>query len=99
MRRNTSEALVPPNPNELESVILMGRLRALRGTRSRAVSTDGLSKLIVGGTTWSRIASRQKIASTVPAAPSIWPIEDLVDDIEVFAAALPKKRSTAPASM
>ncbi len=63
------------------------------------VSTSGLSRLSVGGTIWSRIASRQKIASTAPAAPSRWPIEDLVDDIDIFAAALPIKRSTAPSSM
>ena len=30
----------------------------------------------------SRIARIEKIASTAPAAPSRWPIADLVEDIE-----------------
>ena len=33
----------------------------------------------------SRIARIEKIASTAPAAPSRWPIDDLVDDIEMRA--------------
>ena len=53
------------------------------GTRSIGVSTDGLSRLSVGGATPSRIARIEKIASTAPAAPSRWPIDDLVDDIEM----------------
>src|SRR5580704_4995537 len=69
-RRKISEALVPPKPNEFDSAILIGRLRALCGTRSMAVVTEGLSKLMVGGAVSSRIASRQNIASTAPAAPS-----------------------------
>ncbi len=36
----------------------------------------------VGGATLSRIARIEKIASTAPAAPSRWPIADLVDDID-----------------
>src|SRR5712691_1181956 len=69
-RRNTSDALVPPKPNELESTTSMLRLRAWCGTRSIGVSTDGLSRLSVGGATLSRIARMEKIASTAPAAPS-----------------------------
>ena len=38
---------------------------------------------MVGGATLSRIASTEKIASTAPAAPSRWPIDDLVDDIDI----------------
>ena len=34
---------------------------------------------MVGGATWSRIARILKIASTAPAAPSKWPVMDLVD--------------------
>ena len=41
----------------------------------------GLSRLSVGGAMLSRMASSEKIASTAPAAPSRWPIADLVDDI------------------
>src|SRR5208283_1847673 len=55
-RRSSRDALVPPNPKELESTTSIFRLRATCGTRSIAVSTDGLSRLRVGGATWSRIA-------------------------------------------
>jgi len=43
------EALVPPKPNEFDSATLTSRSRALCGTRSIGVSTEGLSRLIVGG--------------------------------------------------
>ena len=69
------------------------------GTRSIGVSTDGLSRLMVGGATPSRIARIEKIASTAPAAPSRCPMQDLVDDIEILPAALPTTRSTAPSSI
>ena len=59
------------------------------GTRSIAVSTDGLSRLSVGGTMPSRMASTEKIASTAPAAPSRWPMADLVEDMDSLPAALP----------
>ncbi len=49
LRRKISDALVPPKPNEFDSTVLIGRCRALWGTRSMAVSTDGLSRLMVGG--------------------------------------------------
>src|SRR5262249_32069914 len=58
--RNTSDALVPPKPNEFDSTVLISRFLDLCGTRSIAVSTDGLSRLIVGGATSSRMASTEK---------------------------------------
>ena len=61
--------------------------------------TDGFSRLSVGGATWSRIASTQKIASTAPAAPSRCPIDDLVEDIVTLPAASPSSRATAPSSI
>src|SRR6185369_3976634 len=94
-----SAALVPPKPKLLDMAILTSRFCALSGTRSNWVITSGFSRLMVGGTMPSRMASRQKIASTDPAAPSRCPIEDLVEDIAVLAAALPSSRSTAPSSM
>src|ERR1700712_4167249 len=97
-RRKISDALVPPKPNEFDSTTLMSRLRALCGTRSIGVSTEGLSRLSVGGATPSRIARIEKIASTAPAAPSRWPIDDLVEDIEIRLAELPARRCTAPSS-
>src|SRR5262249_30215990 len=97
--RKISDALVPPKPNEFDSTVLISRLRALCGTRSIAVSTDGLSRLMVGGATSSRMARTEKIASTAPAAASRWPIDDLVDDIAILPAALPTMRWTAPSSI
>src|SRR5580692_11726215 len=79
-RCTITEALVPPKPNEFDNATLISRLRGARGTRSIAVSTDGLSRLMVGGAMLSRIASTLKIASIAPAAPSRCPIDDLVDD-------------------
>src|SRR5579863_1483257 len=77
-----SEALVPPKPNEFDSTYLTLRSRACFGTRSISQEGDGLSRLSVGGTMPSRNARIEKIASTLPAAPSRWPIADLVDDID-----------------
>src|SRR4051794_36905407 len=98
-RRNTSEALVPPKPNELDSTTSILRWRAVCGTRSIGVSTEGSSRLMVGGAIWSRIPSIEKIASTAPVAPKRCPMHDLVEDIEILAAALPTTRSTAPSSI
>src|ERR1700744_998829 len=98
-RCTITEALVPPKPNELDNATLISRLRGVCGTRSIAVATDGLSRLMVGGATLSRIARMLKIASIAPAAPNKCPVEDLVDDIDTLEAALPSNRSTAPSSI
>src|SRR3979411_2583135 len=94
-----TDALVPPKPNEFDSTTLISRLRGVCGTRSMAVSIDGLSRLMVGGAMLSRIARTLKIHSIAPAAPSRCPVDDLVDDIDTLEAALPKSRSTAPSSL
>lgn len=52
-RRNTSEPLVPPNPNELETTTSIGRGLAWFGTKSRSQPSSGSSRLMVGGATWS----------------------------------------------
>src|SRR5215469_9369993 len=98
-RWTITEALVPPKPKELDSAVLISRLRAACGTRSIAVSTDGLSRLMVGGAILSRIARIEKIASIAPAAPSKCPVDDLVEDIDTLEATLPSNRSTAPSSI
>src|SRR3984957_10530972 len=98
-RCTITEALVPPKPNELDNATLISRLRGVRGTRSIAVSTDGLSRLIVGGAMLSRIARIPKIASIAPAAPSRCPVQDLVEDMDTLEAALPSSRSTAANSI
>ena len=48
-RLKTTEAFVPPNPKLLDITTSMGIRLAALGTRSRGVSTEGLSRLIVGG--------------------------------------------------
>src|ERR1700716_1724756 len=98
-RCTITEALVPPKPNELDSATLISRLGGTCGTRAIAVSTDGFSRLMVGGAMLSRIARMLKIVSTAPAAPSRCPVDDLVDDIDTRDAALPSIRSTAPSSI
>jgi hypothetical protein len=55
--------------------------------------------LIVGGAIWSRIARIEKIASIAPAAPSRWPVADLVEDIAGLREALARSRSTARSSI
>src|ERR1700722_4355706 len=98
-RWTITDALLPPKPKEFDSATLISRLRGVCGTRSIAVSTDGFSRLMVGGAMLSRIARMLKIASIAPAAPSRCPVDDLVDDIETRDAALPSNRSTAPSSI
>ena len=53
------------------------------------------TRLIVGGAIWSRIASTVNTASMPPAAPSRWPVIDLVDDTASFCAWSPNARFTA----
>src|SRR3546814_2998118 len=96
----SSDLLVPPNPKEFDSARRTGRSFAAWGVRSMSAQLgEGLSRLRVGGTTLSRIARIEKIASTAPAAPSRWPIADLVDDIDTFFTASPNNRRTAPTSI
>ena len=64
-----------------------------------AQSGKGLSRLIVGGAIWSRMASTVKIASIAPAAPSRWPVADLVELMVALPTASPSRRSTAPSSI
>src|ERR1700730_1509122 len=73
------DALVPPNPNELESTVVIDAARALFATMLRSTSTSGSRKLIFAGRNWCCNARRQKISSIAPAAPSEWPIILLVE--------------------
>ena len=63
-------AFVPPKPKELEIAKLISLETFSFAARSTRVDTAGLSKLIVGGATWSRIAKVVKMASIAPAAPN-----------------------------
>jgi hypothetical protein len=83
----------------LESAARTFFFTAVCGVRFIGESNDGLSRFSVGGITPSRIARAQKIASTEPAAPSRWPMADLVDDRCAVDAALPRTRATARTSI
>jgi hypothetical protein len=91
--------LVPPNPKLLDKAMSIFIGLALSGTRSMGVVTEGLSRFKVGGAIWSRMARAVKAASIAPAAPSRWPVADLVDDMVALPAASPSMRSTAPSSI
>jgi hypothetical protein len=56
---------------------------------------SNVSVLIVGGNTWSCIAIKQMMASIAPAAPSKWPVIDLVAPICMVDFSFPVKESTA----
>ena len=79
---STSEALVPPKPNELDSTARIDRSLGSSGTKSMSHSGEGFYRLRVGGATPAFMAMTENIASTLPAAPNRWPIADFVDDIE-----------------
>src|SRR5688572_8214040 len=82
--RKTRLPLVPPNPKEFEIAISIFMRRAVLGTKSRSHWGSCLTRLIVGGATWSRSASAVNTASMPPAAPSRWPVMDLVELIASF---------------
>src|SRR3569833_3396046 len=63
-----SEALVPPKPKLLDMAIFTSRFWALSGTKTNTKTTKKKTKKKKSGTFPSRIANRQKIASTEPAA-------------------------------
>jgi hypothetical protein len=86
---------VPPKPKELDRTVLIGRFFGVRHEVDGRLDRR-IVEVEVGGATLSRMASSEKIASTAPAAPSRWPMADLVDDMASLPAALPISRSTAP---
>src|SRR5512137_1077015 len=76
----SSTELVPPNPKLLEITTSSFFSRAVLGTTSSWHSGSWSSTLMVGGTTpWWR-ASTATTASRPPAAPSRWPVIDLVEE-------------------
>src|SRR5690349_2189915 len=94
-----NDAFVPPKPNELDRTVLISFLRAFSGTRSMSVSTEGFSRLRVGGQMLSLSERSEKIASTAPAAPNRCPVDDLVEDIDKPLIRLPINLSTALSSI
>jgi Conjugal transfer protein TraD len=70
-RRKMTLALTPPKPNPFEMACSMGMCLASWATMSMPwAAVSLLSRLRVGGATWSRKARIVKIASAPPAAPS-----------------------------
>src|ERR1051326_967138 len=96
--RIASVTLCPPKPNELERATSNRRFTALFGAESRSQAGSGLNWLIVGGMTpfWS--ARAQIAASNAPAAPSRWPVIDLVEPKISFFACVPNTAFTADVS-
>ena len=76
------EALVPPNPYELVSAILLTEsLQCFgTGTKSKSISGSVDSKFNVGGSIPCLTASTVKAASSEPAAPKRCPVAPLVED-------------------
>ena len=71
--RNTSAALIPPNPNEFETTAAGAAVLPLPGRQSRSQLGSGRSRLIVGGSQRRDNASAQIAASIAPLAPRAWP--------------------------
>src|SRR5204862_4835798 len=92
---STSAALQPPKPSE---VLRLTRGRAARATprTSRSHAGSASSYPAVPGTTPSREASRHMIASSVAAAPIVWPSAPLIELTGTAPARAPStRRSTA----
>ena len=67
----TKQAFCPPKPKLLDSVTLTSASRVLRlGCNPNRTQGSGVSKLIVGCSTWSRMLPMHASASIEPDAPS-----------------------------
>jgi hypothetical protein len=93
----TSDAFVPPNPKEFDSTVRISFRLARCGTRSMALSTEGLSRLMRRRR--DLVADRQHREDRLDRARRTEQMarsHDLVDDIRSPSAALPNTRCTAP---
>eukprot|EP00035_Acanthoeca_spectabilis_P006346 m.123413 g.123413 ORF g.123413 m.123413 type:complete len:178 (+) comp13461_c0_seq1:2587-3120(+) len=88
-----SEALIPPNPNELQSAERIGT-SALGSPTTTSIpsAVTGSVVLSVAGTLPVCTESAVKAASTAPAAPRRCPVAPLVDDTSTG----PPSRATLP---
>src|SRR3990172_11965942 len=76
---STRQALLPPNPKELDSTaFIFFLIGSITGRRFRAGS--GSVQPVLAGTSPSRTAREQTTASTAPAAASEWPVAPFTDD-------------------
>src|SRR5207237_6268222 len=73
VRRSTSDALIPPKPNELVSTISGAAARPSRGRQSRSQAGSGRSRLMGGGSQRRSTARAQIAASMAPLAPRACP--------------------------
>src|SRR4029077_787044 len=97
-RRMASVTLCPPNPKEFESATSTCRFTALLGAESGSQAGSGVNWLMVGGMTPVWTTRAQTPASNAPAAPSRWPVIDLVEPKTSFLARSPNTAFTAAVS-
>src|ERR1043166_6204090 len=81
-RLNTTEAFVPPNPNELDST----QASSTSSRRSRTIGTSANAGSSVSMLALSQmkplfIIRIEYTASCTPAAPSEWPVSDFVAEM------------------
>src|SRR5207244_5461142 len=76
--RRIKEAFAPPKPNELLRVY-SSRASVGVWTTGNVASGSTFRRVDVGGSHCSLSAIRQTTVSTAPAAPSKWPLLDLVE--------------------
>src|SRR5258708_2656753 len=92
-----SVAFAPPKPKEL--VRAYSTLASVGFcTKGNAQAGSSVCRVEVGGSHCPRRAIRQITASTEPAAPSKWPMLDLVELTGIFFACSPAQRLIAAAS-
>src|SRR6267378_3135162 len=96
--RTASVTLCPPKPNEFDSATSKCRCTALFGAESRSQAGSAVNWLMVGGMTPFWMASAQIASSSAPAAPSRWPVIDLVEPKINLRAWLPNTVFTAAVS-
>ena len=92
---NTSEQLLPPKPNELFIAKAMSR-SALSNRICGPQAASGVALLSVPGSRPCSSASSANTDSTMPAAPSVCPVQPLV---ELACSDAGNSAATAPASM
>src|SRR5207245_11519677 len=97
-RLSASVTLCPPNPKEFESATSTCRFTALLGAESRSQAGSGVNWLIVGGMMPVWTTRAQRPASKAPAAPSRWPVIDLVEPKMTWRARSPNTACAAAVS-
>ena len=76
---NNNAVFVPPNPKELLNTYVIFFCKGILGTKLILLVSMGSFKFSVAGKILFFNAIIEKIVFTLPAAPSKWPIDDLVE--------------------